>query len=139
MQTEAEILADVMREVGSRADCRIWRSNTGTAKSRSGRFVRFGIKGQTDITGVLRIERNAALEALVRLAQTARRIEDVEILRRALQPAGRLLVIEVKSETGRLTKEQKIFREVVEAFGGLYILAHSAEEAVNAVEAACRS
>lgn len=140
--TEAQILADIMLSVGSRPDCRIWRSNTGTAKSKDGkRFVRFGLKGTSDILGLLKIERTAALESLerfVHLATTARLLEDIEVLRRALFPFGRLLAIEAKSETGRLTKEQRVFRGVVESFGGLYILARSEADAVNAVEAACR-
>lgn len=137
--TEAEIQAEVMLQVGSRPDCRIWRSNTGSAKSRDGkRFVRFGLKGTSDLLGVLRVESGPALDALARLAQTARRIEDVEIIRRALQPLGRLVAIEVKSAAGRLTAEQQVFRRVIEAFGGLYILARSVADAVNAVEAACR-
>lgn len=136
---EAEIQAEIMFQVGGRPDCRIWRSNTGTAKSRDGRrFVRFGLKGTSDLLGVLRVERGPALEALARLAQTARRPEDVEILRQALQPFGRLVAIEVKSATGRLTREQQVFREVIEAFGGLYILARAVADAVGAVEAACR-
>lgn len=137
--TEAEILRDIMLSVGSRPDCRIWRSNTGTAKSRDGsRFVRFGMKGTSDLLGLMRVERTAALDALVRLAKATSDVEDIEILRRALQPTGRLLAIEVKTERGRLTSEQLVFRRVVEDFGGLYVLARSQADADTAVEAACR-
>lgn len=137
--TEAEILADIMLKVGSRPDVRIWRNNTGTAKSRDGkRFVRFGMKGAGDLIGLMRVEKSKALDVLVRIAATVHRAEDLEILRRALQPTGRLLSIEAKTEVGRLSPEQKVFQRVIESFGGLYIVARSGDDAFAQVEAACR-
>lgn len=139
--TEAEILRDILRAVGSRDDCRLWRSNTGTAQSRDGsRFVRFGLKGTSDLLGILRLEHAAARAALERSAALASfAAEDLAVVRAALRPVGQLLAIETKSERGRLSTEQATFRRVVQDFGGLYVLARSEADAVNAVEeAACR-
>src|SRR3990172_551508 len=41
---------------------------------------------------------------------------------------GKFIAIEAKSDTGRLTKEQVVFRRVVERHGGLYILARSCDD-----------
>lgn len=104
MKRESEILAEVLLAVGSRPDCRVWRANTGAARTREGRLIRFGMKGQADILG--------------------------------LCAGGRLLAIEVKTATGRLRPEQEAFRDLVVRFGGLWILARSAEDAVAQLEAA---
>ena len=41
---------------------------------------------------------------------------------------GRFLGIEVKTGSGRLRKEQEAFRDMIQRFGGLYILARSLED-----------
>ena len=46
----------------------------------------------------------------------------------ALPPAGRMLAIEVKSETGRQRPDQQLFGERVRAMGGLYVLARSLDD-----------
>lgn len=50
-----------------------------------------------------------------------------------LRPSGRFLAIEVKTPTGRQSEQQRSFQRMVEAAGGLYVLARSVEEAVQAV------
>lgn len=102
MKREAQILQEVLLAIGSRPDCRVWRSNTGAARGRGGRLIRFGIRGQADILG--------------------------------LTATGRFLAIEVKSATGRLRAEQIAFRDLIQRFNGLYILARSAEDAVSQIE-----
>jgi len=49
---------------------------------------------------------------------------------------GRFLAIETKTPAGRLRPEQIAFRTMIVGHGGLYVLARSVEDAVNAVEAA---
>ena len=44
---------------------------------------------------------------------------------------GRFIAIEVKTRTGRLSKEQRQWGAAVTACGGLYIVAHSVEEALD--------
>lgn len=50
---EKRIQNDIIRTFGTRSDMRIWRANTGVARYRGGREVRFGVPGQADLTGVL--------------------------------------------------------------------------------------
>jgi hypothetical protein len=50
-----------------------------------------------------------------------------------LVPSGRFLAIEVKTPTGRLSPEQKLWGEVVTRCGGLYVVAHSVQEALDAL------
>lgn len=42
-----------------------------------------------------------------------------------IAPTGQLLMVEVKSETGRQSDDQKRMQRVVTAMGGVYILARS--------------
>lgn len=42
---------------------------------------------------------------------------------------GRFIAIEVKSATGRQSPEQKIYQQLVEKMGGVYVLLRSVEEA----------
>lgn len=43
-------------------------------------------------------------------------------------PAGQRVEIEVKTLTGRIRPEQRIYQAMIERFGGLYILARSVED-----------
>lgn len=53
-----------------------------------------------------------------------------------LRPSGRLLAIEVKGPRGRVTKQQAVFGQVIQSFGGVWVVARSVEEAIAAVDAA---
>ena len=50
---------------------------------------------------------------------------------------GRFIAIEVKSDRGQLSPEQRAFKAMVERFGGIYVVARCVEDAVRAVEGAC--
>lgn len=50
--SEAHILAEIMARCGARADCRLWRQNTGALRDSDDRLVRYGIPGQADISGI---------------------------------------------------------------------------------------
>lgn len=56
-----------------------------------------------------------------------------------IAPWGRLLAIEVKTGSGRLSKDQARFRNMIEKFGGLYVEARSVEDALQAVLGAIES
>lgn len=49
-------------------------------------------------------------------------------------PGGRRLEIEVKSEAGRQSRDQKAWQTLIERFGGLYILARSVEDVAAVLE-----
>lgn len=99
--TEKQLQNAILREFGTRSDMRLWRANTGAAQIGR-RFIRFGVPGQADLTGIL--------------------------------PGGRRLEIEVKSESGRQTPDQRNFQAMIERFGGLYVLARSVDDVQRAIE-----
>lgn len=72
--------------------------------------VRFGLPGSADILGIVR-------------------------LNVAGRPIGALLAVECKTKVGRQSEQQRRFEAMVRAFGGCYVLARSAAEAVESVEA----
>lgn len=52
-RTERDIQAEILRELGARPDIRLWRSNAGAARGATGRVVRFGVRGQGDLSGLI--------------------------------------------------------------------------------------
>lgn len=52
-----------------------------------------------------------------------------------LRPAGRFFACEVKAPKGRLSREQQLWGAAVQAAGGIYIVARSAHEAIQQLEA----
>lgn len=97
--SERKLLAEILRRFGADDRLRIWRANSGVARFGD-RFVRFGVPGQADISGILR--------------------------------DGRRIEIETKTSTGRLSRHQEAFCDMIRAFGGVYVLARC----VRDVEAA---
>ena len=53
-----------------------------------------------------------------------------------IAPCGRFLAIEVKTSTGRPSKEQVVFLAAVKKAGGISGIAHSPEEALNIINGA---
>jgi hypothetical protein len=101
--SEQIIQQNIMLALGRRTDLRIWRQNTGTARSHDGkRVIKFGVVGGADISGLLR--------------------------------GGRRLEIEVKAPGGVQSEDQKRFQQMIERFGGVYLLVYSVEQAVTAID-----
>lgn len=50
-----------------------------------------------------------------------------------LPPTGRMLCVEVKSDRGRQTPEQKLFEQRVSDAGGLYVLARTLDDVLGAI------
>lgn len=65
MKPEASVINEIFRALGTRPWLRIWRQNTGGAVL-NGRFVRFGLPGQADITGILPGGRRLEIECKTR-------------------------------------------------------------------------
>ena len=97
---EKAIQNDILRAFGTKRWMRLWRANVLAARMGD-RFVRAGVPGQADLTGIL--------------------------------PDGRRLEIEVKSDRGRQTKDQRNFQRMIERFGGVYVLARSVEDVERAL------
>jgi len=111
---EAKLQNLILGQLGARwpDEVFVYRSNAGGAKeARTGRQLFFGLRGQADITGVLRRRRDGV---------------------------GVALYIEVKSETGRQREEQKTFEANIRRCGGIYILARSLEDVTSEIERALR-
>jgi hypothetical protein len=53
---ESVIQSDLILEVSRlfANDLTIWRNNTGAAFDREGRMIKFGVKGQADISGIMK-------------------------------------------------------------------------------------
>lgn len=118
---ESETITAVLRYLGARDDCRVWRQNTGDVGGIVARLVR------------------ALCEALPSCAQIIRRIAapftrgvsfglpgagDVSGLIRG----GRRLEIEIKSDTGRQSEQQRRFQAMIESLGGLYLVVRNVSD-----------
>lgn len=58
---ESDTLAAIMVYLSGRTDLRAWRMNTGALKTDAG-FVRFGLPGQADISGIMDNGRRLEIE-----------------------------------------------------------------------------
>lgn len=113
----------MLRYLGNRKDCKVWRQNTGSVAgivsrieaalrdaglnssavavarvaSKLGLHMSFGVPGCADVSGLM-------------------------------SPTGRRLEIECKSETGRQSEAQRNFQAMIEAMGGLYLLVRRVED-----------
>ena len=102
---EKQIQAEILRGFQIETGAQLWRQNTGAASfENKGRrqFVRFGIKGAADLTGIT--------------------------------PDGRRLEIEVKRPGNKPTAAQIAYGQMILEYGGVYILAHSLEEALESYD-----
>jgi hypothetical protein len=106
--TEQQIQQQI-RLACSSGDTRLFRNNTGTLRDQHGRPVTFGLaKGSADLIG-----------------WTTRVITPDMVGQRVAVFAS----IEVKSQTGRLTPEQRQWLAAVEQAGGIAGVARSVEDA----------
>ena len=50
--SESRLIKDILMWSTIRPDLTLWRQNTGAAVTKHGALVRFGVKGQADISGI---------------------------------------------------------------------------------------
>ncbi len=105
---ESQILQDVLLALGSRQDVRLFRQNTGVAVTKTGGRVRFGVPGQADLSGVVRL----------------------------VEHVGLRLEVEVKSARGRVSEEQRAWGMMIAKFGGIYIVTRGADDALEQLDSA---
>jgi hypothetical protein len=109
---ESAIVNEVIRALYDEPGVWIWRNNCGVAKPPGARrAIRFGIPGQGDISGIVRLDLGIGL------------------------PVGVRLEVECKVPGGRQSPEQKDFQSKIQALGGCYLLVHSADEALRELRA----
>ena len=92
-----------------RGAVRLWRNNTGALVDQQGRFVRFGLcKGSSDLIGLRSLEITPEMVGK-RLAQ--------------------FVALEVKTESGTVSTEQRAFLRLVQQLGGLGAVCRSIAQA----------
>jgi len=102
--TEAQISKQIQLAAHG-SGCRLFRNTTGKLRDRQGRMVSFGLAvGSADLIGWVKCGTSATF-----------------------------LAVEVKSPTGRITKEQQHFIDAVNSAGGLGMVARSVEDFVSTV------
>lgn len=107
--TEKSIQTEIFNKIGSRPDCRIFRNSVGFGCSINGNPQKFGLcAGSGDLIGIQKITITPDMVG---------------------KTVGRFVSIEVKSDKGRVSQEQKRFAEIINKFGGKAFIARSAEEA----------
>jgi len=104
------LMSAIRLKLGQMPDVVIWRLSQGIA-------------AYTDAQGVERKVRHGMINGAADLIGI-------------VAPHGRLIALEVKEGSGRLSKEQRMFLELVNRMGGIGAEIRSVEEAVEVVEAA---
>jgi len=107
---ETVIQQQIRLALGARTDLRLFRNNTGTLPDpRTGRPIQFGLaKGSADLIGLRTVTITPEMVG---------------------QRLAVFTSIEVKTQTGRLTPEQKGWLEMVQRRGGLAGVARSVQDA----------
>jgi len=96
--TEKQLQNEIVRVFGTRPDLRLWRQNTGVAV--------YAGRGPGDIRRVrFGVPGQADLTGIL--------------------PGGVRLEIEVKGPHGRQSDDQRAYQQIIERFGGVYVLAYS--------------
>lgn len=114
---EASVLAGVLAAIGTHPSLRAWRQNSGIGLTPDAkRIIKYGIAGSGDISGIL--------------GHTAACSERNNSEPLCLCRRGTRLEIEVKTATGRQTKQQVRFQDMIRSMGGVYLLVRSAEDAL---------
>lgn len=111
--TESELQHAVRLALGRHPAARLYRNEVGQAKHQ-GRVVRYGLcVGSSDLIGWRRV--------LITPEHVGSHI-------------AQFVAIELKTDTGRLTTEQRQFLELVQRWGGVAGVARSAEDALSIIE-----
>ena len=111
MKSERDIKAEILRELGSRKDTRLFNQPVGIADLATGGKIRFGLcPGSADLIGWH--------EVLVTPEMVGQKL-------------AVFLSIEVKNSSGRVRPEQKIWKDAIDGAGGIAGICRSKEDAVK--------
>lgn len=110
--TETQLLAEIRLALGRDPRVVLWRNNVGTARHEgTDRPVQYGLcVGSSDLIGIVTMANGC----------------------------GRFFALEVKTPTGRVSKEQTMFLALVNKRGGYACVVRSVDDARAAVDAAHR-
>ncbi len=122
---ESQILAAIRKDLGREPDLVLWRLSQGGAVSRGGQTYRAGlsVNGASDLIGMLTVRCWVQVDDYGRELQ-----EGPEV--------ARFFALEVKAARGVVSKEQKLFLELVRQRGGFAAVVRSVEDARAALERA---
>lgn len=106
-----ELKERTLLAIGARDDLLVWNAPAGLFRTLRGNgVVRVGLTGQADVMGVWR---------------------------HPLHGIGQTVAFEMKTGAGRLSPEQRLWRDQFEARGGLYVPVRNPQDAVNALDDVC--
>lgn len=105
-EEHTQLVNDVLVELSKLDYVRAWKNQTGVAEMGD-RIVRFGLKGSSDIIGLVR-----------------HKFHDV----------GVFIGIECKTGGAVQTPQQKSFQAMIERFGGFYLVVRDPAEALQFVK-----
>lgn len=115
LQREGEVQREIRLAAGRAVPgCVLWRNNCGVAVHAPGTdresVVRYGVGGNggSDLLGILTLASGL----------------------------GVWIAVEVKTPTGRVSPEQKLFGQLVERCGGVFVVARSVDDFVEQATAA---
>lgn len=113
-QSESTIMKKIQL-AASRAGILLFRNNTGAYKAQHGGYIRYGVgeKGGSDLIGLTKIKITHNMVG---------------------REVGVFTAIEVKSQSGRATKEQLNFIAAIKKQGGIAGIAHSEQDAEKLIK-----
>lgn len=103
---ETPLMQEIRAALNVQPGVRLWRNNCGMLRAPNGTPVRFGLA-----------------------------VGSCDLVG-VLAPMGRLICFEVKTATGRVSKEQKAWLRVVHEHGGFACVVRSVEDALAALDRA---
>lgn len=125
---ESKLLADIRLYLGERDDVLAVRINTGLFRAmHSTGVVRSAPNGHPDLVACHRLQVNVSRVVNADGFTPHTRERQITI--------GRYVAIETKAPKGVLSEDQKNFKAAVEAAGGLYIVARSLDDVIQALDA----
>lgn len=125
---EHDIQAQIFREIGSRRDTRIFRNNNGVGWV--GRLVRRNPDGSVLIANARPLHAGLFTGSADLMGWRTGVINESDIG----HPFARFLSIEVKTGTGKISPEQRAWRDAVNRAGGLGIIARCVEDAMGELD-----
>lgn len=118
MTAEGVIKSNILRAVGRRRDVFVWNNPTGVARTMDGnRIIKFGCPGSPDILGIQEVTITPEMVGMT---------------------FGRAFGIEVKTDRGVQSEQQKRFESAWRLRGGLYLLARSPQDVVARLDLSLR-
>jgi hypothetical protein len=101
---ESYVKSKILMDLGAHPDLMLFNNPTGTFFTANGTAIRINRPGAADVIGIWR------------------------------RPwGGQAIAIEVKTETGRQSPDQKIWQSAWERAGGIYVLARSTEDVLKKI------